>query len=452
MKMRKTAEKSKKLLYNKPMEKKETLKSIFFHKQSGGKSNWEKFLLAYGSQLRPEVIKEVEKWRKCGRIENGFKLFVCEGCNEIKVLPYTCKGRFCTTCSVGESEEWARLMYQETVQKNHRHVILTIDEGLRVVFLKYRDRLLKPFMDEGAKLLQDFFARSSVTPGIIVGLHTFGSTLEFNPHLHMLVTMGGMKKTGEWKSYDYLPFEMLRKQWQTVVLKLIRKELTTKEKQEIQPLLQAAYTNNPNGFYIYAPKQRGSIRHQLVYIARYFRRPAIGKTRIVLYTGEEVIISYTDKQDGEIKGKSFGIMEFIGKLVRHIPDEQFKTIRHYGIYSRRSKKASRKRLVAWAEKVRQVIYSLSPKLKKRNWREKRQASEKKDPLVCPVCKNYFIYMGEVCPKSGKLRIKYSKSLDATRYMRERIEAIETKEHREEQEKARQAAYEKICFPIGTVPI
>jgi hypothetical protein len=55
--------------------------------------------------------------------------------------------------------------------------------------------------------------KHKVTPAIVAGLHTFGSRLNFNPHEHMLVTMGGMKANGEWKTYDYVPFEMLRKQW-----------------------------------------------------------------------------------------------------------------------------------------------------------------------------------------------------------------------------------------------
>ncbi|WNC17624.1 transposase [Brevibacillus brevis] len=129
-------------------------------------------------------------------------------------------------------------MEEEVFQVHHRHVILTIDEGLRVVFLKHRE-LLKVFMDEGARLVKEYFEKKhKVTPGIIVGLHTFGSKMNFNPHLHMLVTMGGMKNNGEWKTYDFIPFEMLRKQWQTIVLKLIRRMLSEEEKKKIQPLLQ----------------------------------------------------------------------------------------------------------------------------------------------------------------------------------------------------------------------
>lgn len=94
-------------------------------------------------------------------------------------VPYRCKGRFCTTCFCGETEEWGRVLAAEVFQVNHRHVILTIDEGLRDVFLRHR-HLLKEFMDEGVRLIREYFEdKHIVTPGIIAGLHTFGSRINF---------------------------------------------------------------------------------------------------------------------------------------------------------------------------------------------------------------------------------------------------------------------------------
>jgi hypothetical protein len=166
----------------------------------------------------------------------------------------------------------------DVLQVHHRHVVFTIDEGLWDVFLVHR-YLLKEYMDEAVRVVQEYFQKKlKVTPGVIAGLHTFGSRMNFNPHVHMLVTMGGMKKNGEWKTYDFIPFEMLRKQWQTVVLKLIRKGLPEAEKKRIQSRLQKAYTENGEGFYVHAPKQRGHVRQQLRYIGRYIRRPAIAVT------------------------------------------------------------------------------------------------------------------------------------------------------------------------------
>ena len=93
------------------------LRQIFFDENQ----HWESFKRKHGERIRPVVIKEVERFRDCGNPKNGFKLFVCEGCNDPRKVPYRCKGRFCTTCSLGESEEWSRLLTEDVLQVNHRH-------------------------------------------------------------------------------------------------------------------------------------------------------------------------------------------------------------------------------------------------------------------------------------------------------------------------------------------
>lgn len=92
-------------------------------------------------------------------------------------------------------------MAEDVFQVNHRHFIFTIDERLRNLFLRHRE-MLKEFMDEAVRVVQEHFEKKhKVRPGIIAGLHTFGSRLNFNPHVHMLVTMGGMAEDGSWKTY-----------------------------------------------------------------------------------------------------------------------------------------------------------------------------------------------------------------------------------------------------------
>jgi hypothetical protein len=377
------------------------LRRIFFDEHQ----HWEAFKAKQGKKIRPVVVKEVEKFRDCGNLKKGFKILVCEGCHDLKVVPYRCKGRFCTTCSCGETEEWSRMLGEEVFQVNHRHVILTIDEGLREIFLRHRE-LLKEFINEGVRIVKEYFEKKhKVTPGVIAGLHTFGSRLNFNPHIHMLVTMGGMKANGEWKKYDFIPFEMLRKQWQTVVLKLIRQNLSEADKKRAQPLLQKAYTENKEGFYIYAPKGRGDLKAQLGYIGRYIRRPAIAVSRIEEYDGQFVTFRYYDKTDGADKQEKVSVEEFIARLIRHIPDEQFKTIRHYGVYSRRTKSLSKKLVTAWQKQARKWIVKAKRILCRRKWSEKIKEQTGKDPLVCPKCECYYEYKGEVCLKEGQLVIK-----------------------------------------------
>jgi hypothetical protein len=297
-------------------------------------------------------------------------------------------------------------------------VILTIDEGLRDVFLKHR-KLLKEFMDESVRLVKEYFEKKhKVTPGIIAGLHTFGSRLNFNPHVHMLVTMGGMKKSGEWKSYDFIPFEAR---------------------------LQKAYSDNGEGFYVYPPKQKGNVKQQLGYIGRYMGRPAIAVHRIKQYDGEYVVFTYVDKTDGQEKLERITVEEFIARLIRHIPDEQFKTIRYYGVYSRRIKSLCKRLVSAWRRETRKWITKAKRTLKRRNWRERMKEKWGEDPMVCPKCENYYEYKGELCLEQGVLQIKYAKCLRGRACLERMIADVtviqETKDN-QEKEKRRVTANHK----------
>ncbi|SDN50764.1 Putative transposase [Paenibacillus sp. yr247] len=156
---------------------------------------------------------------------------------------------------------------------------------------------------------------------------------------------------------------------------------------------------------MHAPKQKGNVKKKLGYIGRYIKRPAIALKRIQSYDGEYVAFSYHDKTSGEEKTEKVTVEEFIARVIHHIPDENFKTIRYYGIYSRRLKKVSKTLLTSWQKEVKKWIVRAERRLNRRNWRERIQRATGKDPLVCPKCECYLEYKGEVCLEEGKLTIK-----------------------------------------------
>lgn len=231
-----------------------------------GTNSWRNIVVGFGQSL-----KKVVKFQTCGDIRKDYRLFVCEGCHQTKLIALKCKGKFCPSCAVGESQRWSELVAQDMFAVNHRHVIFTIDVGLREIFLrdKYRGKLLKGLMDEAARIVLELTKKKGhAQAGVVAALHTFGSKLEFNPHVHMVVTMGGITPDGKWQTYDYLPYKAMRIYWQNAVLKLIRRTLSEWDKKRIQPRLQRAYQNHGEGFYVNAPKRsRTNLKGLLKYIS-----------------------------------------------------------------------------------------------------------------------------------------------------------------------------------------
>lgn len=143
---------------------------------------------------------------------------------------------------------------------------------------------------------------------------------------------------------------------------------------------------------------------------------------------------YKDKTDGKEKTETISVEEFISRLIRHIPDEQFKTIRHYGMYSRRSKNLCKKVLSEWQQKARRWVVKVKKTLRRQTWRERIIANGKKDPLVCPHCECYYEYKGEVYLENGKLEIKVALCATTRAYLERVINhftSIKTPQKREE---------------------
>lgn len=421
---------------------KNILHAIFFDKEH----HWDSLVRIHKKRIRSVVLSEVDKFHYCGDVRKGFRLFVCEGCHDVKHVPIRCKGKFCPTCAVGESQRWSDMIADDMYHTIHRHIVFTIDEGLRDLFLLHREELLKGLMDEAANVVKAYFRKKRITPGIIAGLHTFGSQLEFNSHVHMIVTMGGLTDGGKWVDYDYIPYKLLRIHWQNAVLKLLRRTLTPKEKKKAQPLLQNAYSKNAEGFYVNAPKRsRTNVKALLQYISRYMKRGPIALERIIYYDGGTVLFRYHDKRTNKEAIKIMGAKEFILSLIRHIPDKGFKTIRHYGLYSRRIKKTVQKVVRHLQEKMTKLLIRARKMAQPKKWRERITETFGIDPLKCSKCGNYYEFKGIVVSKKGQLTIQYANDWDARRYLREEIERIESEKEKHQQRKAEAQALENLRF-------
>jgi hypothetical protein len=242
-----------------------------------------------------------------------------------------------------------------------------------------------------------------VEVGMMVGLHTFGATMNFNPHVHVLLTEGGLTDDGKMKHVGFIPYEMMRKRWKQKVTRMLRKKLSGRDKEKYKKAIDKAYTDNDEGFVVYGPpnKRKGGIKEQVGYIGRYIRRPAIALRRILSYDGKMVTFKYFDKTEKKEKTETVAVMGFIARIIRHIPDRNFKTIRYYGLYSRKNK-----------AKVDKILKIKSSKIPKKSWKEKVEAGTGKNPLMCARCETEMEYKGEVCLKKGKLVITYAKCIKA----------------------------------------
>ena len=359
--------------------------------------HWHGFLKIYENKIRSNVKKEVEKVLKCKDTKYGFIELKCDKCNTKKKIGFTCKSRFCTSCGKIYTDNWIDNMLGNLINVKHRHIVFTIPEELRKFFGIDRQRL-KILPKCAARAVTSWMhslnKKEEFTPGIVTVIHTFGRDLKWNPHVHMMVTEGGKGNITEWRHIRHISYESLRKRWQKILLDEVTS--ISGNTKEVKLLKNKLYKEKDKGFYVYAKTEIKSAKIAAKYVGRYVGRPAIAESRILKYDGKNVTYKYTRHEDNKVIVETVHVYEFIKRIIRHIPEKNFKMIRYFGIYSRRSKCK-----VNFIKMIDKMVLSIRKSIA--NWENRILAITGVDPCKCPNCNNKMRFHDIVYPKYGSMR-------------------------------------------------
>ena len=346
------------------------------------KDHYEEML--YILHPRKSVIENVDRMINCGDPSFGGAMYGCSKCGTFKFVPFRCHSRFCPTCGNKYAIERTTSMSFKLVNVTHRHCVFTIDENLREFFLKDRSLLDCLFHSVNSVITRMFFKMNkskNFTPGFIMVLHTFGRDLKWNPHIHCLISEGGYSDDGFWRNVKHFDYTFLRNAFRTALLN----EMESKIGSSFKKVKAKCYREHQQGFYVYAKPNLCDPRIVVKYIGRYLARPVIATSRIDKYDGEMVTFHYNRHEDEQYIEETIPAMEFIQRLIRHIPEKHFKMIRYGGIYARHREIDSK--LYRAISKSKHHIYRSF-----NQWRTAILSSFGYDPLVCPDCQHRMEFL------------------------------------------------------------
>ena len=339
--------------------------------------HWEGF-----KQVRPlydtdNYNKNVKKMLGCGREEGGFSEYMCPHCgSDLRRICFTCKGSFCLSCAQKYTDDFvAQVSEMLRPGLRYRHIVLTVAEQLRNFFYKNRfnGKLLSAFMRCGYSCLEDVVScvlRQEVKIGSIIVVQTHGRSGKYNPHLHIIMTSGGIhEETGEWRELGYFPYEIIHKKWQYYLFKMLRE---FDPSVEMKSLINDLYKKYPDGLVAYVTKGdvpekcRGLAR----YLAKYVASPPIAVRRIIKYTGQYVTYWYKDHQTKRKEVLVVDTYTFIGRMVQHIMPGNFQRVRYYGLQATKTFTKWSEAIKEGLKKVGRVIKGVYEIIKEKTYRER----------------------------------------------------------------------------------
>ena len=237
-------------------------------------------------------------------------------------------------------------------------------------FFRRNRHLLHDLPRVGAAAIQHWVKVSfGVRVLIVVVPHTFGRSLNFHPHLHILVSAGGLHESkSSWIpiAFDKATlmavwrFGVINYLWEAAQAGVLESELSH---EEVKAVLETQYRRQ----WIIHIAHFKSKRQFLRYAGRYVRRPPIAQHRFLEITDREVVFSTKDLKQKRTVETRLSTQEFVAALAQHIPDRYQHAIRYFGLLAPQSirltsaalfallgqQKRPRPHRLSWANSLRQ---------------------------------------------------------------------------------------------------
>ena len=220
------------------------------------------------------------------------------------------------------------------------NINLTMPRELWHIFQQNR-HLLRDLPAVGAAAIQHWVhARYGARILVLIVQQTFGGLLTFHPHLHILVSAGGLEESAA-RWIDRLRFDKseLMRAWRYALIAYMAaalkagliKRLTGTE--DIKMLFEAQY-RRPWNIYIGRIMSKAQF---LRYAGRYIRRPPIAQYRLQRTNDREVEYLAKDTRGKSVVKVRYSNEDFVKTLMEHVPDKFRHSMRYFGLLAPRSK-------------------------------------------------------------------------------------------------------------------
>ena len=283
----------------------------------------------------------------------GVNLSVCEECGCISIHYNSCRDRCCPMCQEFPKEKWVDARREDVLDAPYFHVVFTVPEELNPVIYNNQKLLYTALFHASSDTLRELASDSKYLGagiGYISILHTWGSEMNFHPHIHAIVLGGGLDADNHWKDSGedfFLPVQVLSRLFRGKYLSQV-KQLWEEGRLEFhgtagpyrnhyafRELLDDCYKKE---WVPHCKKTFDGAEAVIRYLGKYTHRIAISNWRIKSMTDTSVTFAVKDyKNKGQWTYRTISGEEFIRRFLMHVPPKHFVRIRHYGILSSRNK-------------------------------------------------------------------------------------------------------------------
>jgi hypothetical protein len=362
--------------------------------------------------LPAHVRKAARAIMHCRTAALGGHIQACPDGHMARLWYNSCRHRACPQCAYLQTERWLALQHARLLACDHYHVIFTLPHDLNALWLANVPVMTALFFQAVRDTLHTLLADPKYLggqPGMIAALHTWSQTLLLHPHLHCLVTGGGLTPAGQWvavRNGFLLPARVVMAVFRGKMVDAIRQtfargELVLPESMRPQHLVNLLNRLGHPTQTKWNVRIMERYRHGagvVTYLARYLRGGPSKNARLVAWDGDHVTFLHRARHVEAAGGSpspprlTLSVADFLQRWLQHVPVPQTRVVRSYGLYHAMSTEALALCRMALGQPPVVVPVRL-------DWQTVCAQRGEAHPERCPTCGQRLVCTG-VIPRGG----------------------------------------------------
>jgi hypothetical protein len=266
----------------------------------------------------------------------------------------------------------------------HAQWVFTLPKMLRPYFLYHREllgQLCRAAYQTVKELMIAATEDKDIQSGMVAVVQTFAQTLRWNPHIHALGSRGGWNARGQWIPVPYIDAHAAELLFRHKVFQLLKNHgLLSEERIELLMSWRHTGFSVDNSITVYPSDEKGLER-----LARYMIRSPVNLQRLHYLSQTKQVFYQTKKEHDQEDSEIIDSMEFVARVLMHVPELNKPYIHYYGIYSNRSQHKLRKDSTSAELTQNEDPPCVSNSKLRRRWANLIRRVYQSDPLLCPKC-------------------------------------------------------------------
>jgi hypothetical protein len=375
----------------------------------------EAYRQAHGASLSPAQRRVMSALEGCRTAALGGHLEQCDHCGHQRNAYNSCADRHCPKCQSLARAQWLEARQAELLDTEYFHVVFTLPEPIAAIAYQNKKELYGLLFRTVAETLRTIAAdprHLGAQIGFFAVLHTWGQTLLYHPHLHCVVSGGGLSQDGtHWigcRAGFFLPVRVLSQLFRRLFLQGLAQAFEAGQLQFFTSLeslrdranfLRYLVPARQVEWVVYAKRPFAGPQQVLDYVGRYTHRVALSNNRLLDIADGQVSFRYKDyRHDAQQKTMTLAAEEFIRRFLLHVLPAGFQRIRYYGFLGNRYRK---EKLARCRHLLGMPAYEAQGPLKEGvpDYRERYEALTGVSLRRCPACHQGCMQVIEILPPS-----------------------------------------------------